>query len=88
MAAQYLSGKQNLSGRPGKVQGLILMGAYPAGNVSLKSQTALRVLDLMGEHDTVAMASDVRGGLVRLPETTQLVTVQGSVHAFFGRYGP
>ncbi len=82
MAAQYLSGK------PGKVKGLILMGAYPAGNVSLKSQTALRVLDLMGEHDAVAKASDVKGGLTRLPENTQLVTVRGSVHAFFGRYGP
>lgn len=82
MAAQYLSGK------PGKVKGLILMGAYPAGNVDLKSQTALRVLDLMGEHDTVAKASDVKGGLTRLPEQTRLVTVKGSVHAFFGRYGP
>ena len=82
MAAQYLSGK------PDKVKGLILMGAYPAGNVNLKSQTALRVLDLMGEHDMVAKASDVKGGLARLPENTRLVNVKGSVHAFFGRYGP
>ena len=81
MAAQYLSGK------PGKVRGLILMGAYPAGNVSLRAQTGLRVLDLMGEHDLVAKASDVKGGLTRLPENTELVTVKGSVHAFFGRYG-
>ena len=82
MAAQYLSAQ------PGKVKGLILMGAYPAGNVSLKSQTALRVLDLMGEHDMVARASAVKDGLTRLPENTQLVTIRGSVHAFFGRYGP
>ncbi len=83
MAAQYLSGAA-----AGKVKGLILMGAYPAGNVSLKSQTGLRVLDLMGEHDMVAKAGDVKGGLTRLPEQTRLVTVKGSVHAFFGRYGP
>ena len=82
MAAQYLSGQ------PGQVTGLILMGAYPAGNVTLRSQTGLRVLDLMGEHDMVAAEQDVRGGLARLPENTQLVTVNGSVHAFFGRYGP
>lgn len=81
MAAQYLSS------RPGKVKGLILMGAYPAGNVNLKSQTKLKVLDLLAEHDTVAKASDVNGGLARLPAGTTLVTVRGSVHAFFGRYG-
>ena len=83
MAAQYLSGAT-----AGKVRGLILMGAYPAGNVSLKGQTSLRVLSLLGEHDTVAKASDVRDGLTRLPASAKLVTIKGSVHAFFGRYGP
>ena len=83
MAAQYLSGAT-----AGKVTGLILMGAYPAGNVSLKSQTNLAVLSLLGEHDTVAKASDVRDGLTRLPASAKLVTIKGSVHAFFGRYGP
>ncbi len=82
MAAQYVSGN------PGKVRGLILMGAYPAGNVSLKGQTNLAVLSLLAEHDTVAKASDVRDGLTRLPADAKLVTVRGSVHAFFGRYGP
>ena len=82
MAAQYSSG------RPGKVKGLILMGAYPAGNVSLKAQTGLRVLDLMAEHDRVASAAEVKDGLTRLPQDTRLVTIEGSVHAFFGRYGP
>ena len=83
MAAQYLSGAA-----AGKVRGLILMGAYPAGNVSLKSQTSLKVLSLLAEHDMVAEASDVKGGLTRLPTSAKLVTVRGSVHAFFGRYGP
>jgi len=82
MAAQYLSS------HPGTVQGLILMGAYPAGNVTLSGQKTLRVLDLMGEHDTVADPADVKDGLTRLPAGTRLVTVRGSVHAFFGRYGP
>lgn len=88
MAAQYLS-SQNVGGAAaGKVRGLILMGAYPAGNVSLKGQTNLAVLSLLGEHDTVAKASDVKGGLTRLPASAKLVTIEGSVHAFFGRYGP
>ena len=46
------------------------------------------VLSLLGEHDTVAKASDVRDGLTRLPASAKLVTIKGSVHAFFGRYGP
>ncbi|ULH15073.1 alpha/beta hydrolase [Deinococcus sp. KNUC1210] len=82
MAAQYVSG------HAGQVAGLILMGAYPAGNVSLASQTGLRVLDLMGEHDEVAKKAAVQDGLTRLPAQTRLVTVRGSVHSFFGRYGP
>jgi pimeloyl-ACP methyl ester carboxylesterase len=82
MAAQYVSAQA------GKVKGLILMGAYPAGNVSLKAQTGLRVLDLLAEHDAVAVAANVKGGLARLPDSTRLVMISGSVHSFFGRYGP
>lgn len=88
MAAQYLSGQSLGGAAAGKVTGLILMGAYPAGNVSLKGQTSLKVLSLLAEHDMVAKAGDVKGGLTRLPASAKLVTVRGSVHAFFGRYGP
>lgn len=81
MAAQYAAR------HPGKVAGLILMAAYPAGNVTLKGQT-LPVLSLLAERDGVAAPEAVRGGLNRLPPGTTLTVIPGAVHAFFGRYGP
>lgn len=63
------------------------MGAYPAGNVSLR-RLDLPVLSLLAERDGVADPADVRGGLARLPVDTRLVMIGGAVHSFFGRYGP
>jgi Alpha/beta hydrolase family len=80
MAAQYT--KNN----PSRIKGLILMGAYPANNVSLRDQP-LRVLDLLAERDGVATPQEVEAGLPRLPESTQLVRLPGAVHSYFGRYG-
>ncbi|WP_216360338.1 alpha/beta fold hydrolase [Deinococcus indicus] len=81
MAAQYAANN------PDALAGLILMAAYPAGNVSLKDRT-LPVLSLLAERDGVAAPDDVRGGLDRLPSGTTLTVIPGAVHSFFGRYGP
>ncbi|WP_075830329.1 alpha/beta fold hydrolase [Deinococcus marmoris] len=81
MAAQYAKGHTDQLG------GMILMGAYPAGNVSLKD-TSLPVLSLLAENDRVADPANVRDGLNRLPASAQLTVIPGSVHSFFGRYGP
>ncbi|WP_415791528.1 alpha/beta hydrolase [Deinococcus saxicola] len=81
MAAQYAKGHTDQLG------GMILMGAYPAGNLSLKD-TSLPVLSLLAEHDRVADPANVRDGLNRLPDSAQLTVISGSVHSFFGRYGP
>ncbi|WP_371809881.1 alpha/beta fold hydrolase [Deinococcus sp. JMULE3] len=81
MAAQYAAR------HAGRVQGLILMAAYPAGNVSLKGQS-LPALSLLAERDAVADPAAVRGGLERLPDGATLTVIPGAVHAFFGRYGP
>ena len=81
MAAQYARGHSDQLG------GMILMGAYPADNVSL-TDTALPVLSLLAEHDRVAAPDDVRGGLDRLPASARLTVIPGAVHSFFGRYGP
>ncbi|WP_264777304.1 alpha/beta hydrolase [Deinococcus aetherius] len=70
-----------------QLSGLILMGAYPPNNVSLRD-SRLRVLSLLAERDGVASPGEVRGGLERLPPGTQLTVLPGAVHAFFGRYGP
>ncbi|MDB5046859.1 MAG: alpha/beta hydrolase [Deinococcus sp.] len=85
MAAQYAKDHR------AQLAGLILMGAYPAGNVSLRDLPGapLPVLSLLAQNDKVAAETDVRDGLNRLPTTTtRLTVINGAVHAFFGRYGP
>ena len=79
-AAQYLESHR------GRVSGLILLGSYPADNVSLRGQ-ALRVLDLEAENDGLSTPAKVEDGLGRLPESTRLVKLPGAIHAYFGRYG-
>ena len=58
----------------------------------LKGTTSARyrwgVLVLAAEHDGLATLSEVRAGLSRLPDTAELTVIGGSVHSFFGRYGP
>lgn len=80
MAAQYATD------HTAQLNGMILMGAYPAGNVSLKG-AALPVLSLLAERDGVAASADVRDGLNRLPDSARLTVIPGAVHSFFGRYG-
>ncbi|MFB9994319.1 alpha/beta hydrolase [Deinococcus oregonensis] len=82
MAAQFLAGQG-----AGQVAGLILMGAYPAGNVSLHGQPLLAVLDLAAQNDGLSTLPEVQSSLPRLPEKTRLVVLPGAVHADFGRYG-
>ena len=81
MAADYASRHAD------KLSGLILLAAYPAGGIDLTG-TTFASLALMGENDQVAAASAVRGGLAQLSPTSILEVIPGSVHAFFGRYGP
>ena len=79
MAADYASRHS------GQLSGMILEGAYPPSGVSV---TAFPSLSLLGEHDEVADAATVRAGMAQLAPTSKLVVIPGSVHAFFGRYGP
>jgi hypothetical protein len=69
-----------------QLKGMVLLGAYPASNVTVTATWP--ALSLRGGNDLVAKAADVEGGMSRLPTGSQLVTIPGSVHAFFGRYGP
>lgn len=80
MAADYASKHAD------NLDGLVLCAAYPAGNVTVAASWP--VLSLRAERDGVAAAADVQGGLDRLPAGSKLVTIDGAVHAFFGRYGP
>lgn len=71
---------------PEAVTGLVLMGAFSAESNDL-STLPLDVLILAAEHDGLVTLAEVRAGLTRLPETSQLTVIEGSVHSFFGRYG-
>lgn len=75
------------SDHPEAVAGLVLLAAYPPDGDDLTA-AGVPALVLQAEHDLVADADAVRGGLDRLPAGTDLVVVEGAVHSFFGRYGP
>ncbi len=81
MAARYLVR------RPDAATGLVLLGAYSANGDDL-SALPLDVLVLAAENDGLASVQEVRAGMTRLPESAQLSVIDGSVHSFFGRYGP
>lgn len=72
---------------PDAVAGLVLLAAYPPDDASAAT-ASFPALVLEAEHDGVAEADAVRGGLARLPATAEHVVVPGAVHSFFGRYGP
>lgn len=72
------------SRHPSALAGLLLEAAYPADNVTV---SGVRTLVLSAEHDGLATSAKLDAALPRLPGAT-VVTIPGSVHAFFGRYGP
>jgi hypothetical protein len=71
----------------GTLDGLVLMGAFSAEGDNL-SVFELPTLVLAAEHDGLATLSEIEAGLVRLPRDASLEIIEGSVHSFFGRYGP
>lgn len=85
MAAQYAADREKAGA--GQLAGLVLMAAYPAASADL-SAAGLPVLSLVGEHDEVVDAASLEAGWSLLPADTERVVLTGSVHAFFGRYGP
>lgn len=85
MAAQYLADELRAGRQP--AAGLILEASYPPAGADLTG-ASLRALSLRAEHDGVADAAKVTGGMVLLPAGSREIVVAGAVHAFFGRYGP
>lgn len=81
MAARYLAGN------PGAATDLVLMGAHSADGDDL-SALPVDVLVLAAENDDLVPLHEMRAGMVRLPESARLRIIRGSVHSFFGRYGP
>ncbi len=80
MAAEYV--KRN----PDAVEGLVLLGAYPAESTDL-SELAVAALSVWGSEDGVA--GDVfESSLERLPPDARAEVIDGGNHAQFGYYGP
>lgn len=71
---------------PGKVQGLVLLAAYPASGTNLSS-SGLRVASLVGTLDTVVNRNGLESGRTLLPGSTDYITLEGGNHAQFGSYG-
>lgn len=78
MAAQYASGNAN------KLEGIALLGAYTASDLSATDLTALVIY---GSEDGVlnrAKLTDYEGNL---PAATETHVIEGGNHAQFGNYG-
>ncbi len=70
-----------------ELQGLVLLGSYSAPGDDLRGLN-VPTLVLGAERDGLATLAEIRAGLSRLPAGTRLEVIRGSVHSFFGRYGP
>jgi hypothetical protein len=72
--------------RPGVVQGLVLLAAYPASSDDL-SQSSLQVLSIYASLDGLATREKIEASRVLLPPGTSWVEIRGGNHAQFGWYG-
>lgn len=79
MAAAYLSECA------GEFDGLILLGAYSAADLS---ETDISVLSVYGSEDLVLDREKYESSRENLPEAFEEIVVEGGCHAHFGMYGP
>lgn len=80
MAANYA--RENIS----KLEGLILLAAYPAENDNLKTHN-LDVLSIYADNDSFATLEDIEKSRELLPEDTVWKEIEGGNHSQFGYYG-
>ena len=81
MAAQYIQDN------PTKIEGLILLSAYPPSGVNL-SELNLAVTTIHGSNDGLVSTKQIDDSLKQLPPSTARVEIIGGNHAQFGWYGP
>ena len=67
------------------VKGLVLWASYPLGSLA---DTSLTVASISGTNDGLATPADIEASKPDLPPATVYTPIEGSVHAFFGDYGP
>ncbi len=68
------------------VDGLILLGSYPAGSNDL-SEADLDVLSIYAEFDGLTLLSDIEASRALLPADATFEMITGGNHAGFGLYG-
>jgi len=80
MAAQYLAK------HPSDAGVLLLLAAYPPGNVDL-SDSGIASLSMRGTRDGLVADAEVRDSRDQLPPEAFYTQIQGGNHAGFGDYG-
>jgi hypothetical protein len=80
MAAQYVYDN------PTKIEGLVLLAAYPPSGVDL-SKFNLAVTTIHGSNDGLVKTKQIDDSLKQLPLSTVRVEIVGGNHAQFGWYG-
>lgn len=78
MASDYMAGHED------KVEGLVLMGAYPNEDLALSNHP---VLSLYGSNDQVLNRQAFEAAKVKMPSATTLYEISGGNHSGFGNYG-
>lgn len=78
MASDYVAGHED------KVEGLVLMGAYPNEDLALSNHP---VLSLYGSNDQVLNRQAFEAAKVKMPSATTLYEISGGNHSGFGNYG-
>ena len=78
MASSYLGD------RAAEFEGLILLGAYSAEDLS---HTALKVFSAYGSEDGVLNREKYEASRKNLPAQTEELVIEGGCHAYFGMYG-
>lgn len=68
------------------IDGLIFWASYPLPDLS--ARTDLAVASIYGSQDGLSTPADIDARRDLLPPDTEYVEVEGTVHSFFGDYGP
>lgn len=79
MAAQFANNRRTA------IDGVVLWGAYPGANTSLRN-AGQEVLVVYGTRDCISTPDEVLAGTIRLPEEAMLVPIEGGNHTQFGWY--
>lgn len=78
MASDYMAGHEE------KVEGLVLMGAYPNEDLALSNHS---VISLYGSNDQVLNRQAFEAAKEKMPSATTLYEITGGNHSSFGNYG-